>query len=235
MLDIPLFIRGGYAFVSVVRDASRLDRVFNVVDAITEKPEVARTVVATYRQIPECARALDERPLLGALDMEALGQLPEGTLGRAYADFIKGNGLDPYALMRERRVETDADYVRGHLAETHDIWHVVTGFRTDLAGELGLQAFGLGQFPNRVALALLTAGLLNTLFYAFDDRDARMTQVARGWLLSRKARPFFGVDWKQLWEKPLAEVRAALGVDVDGVDAMIRTYAPATPPLRAAA
>jgi ubiquinone biosynthesis protein Coq4 len=33
--------------------------------------------------------------------------------------------------------------------ETHDIWHVVTGFHTDVAGELGLQAFYLAQFPGR--------------------------------------------------------------------------------------
>jgi hypothetical protein len=40
-----------------------------------------------------------------------------------------------------------------------------------------------------------------------------MTQIARGWLLGRQARPLFGTDWKQLWATPLSEVRTRLGLE----------------------
>lgn len=33
------------------------------------------------------------------------------------------------------------------LSQTHDLRHVLTGFDTSLHGEIGLQAFYLGQFP----------------------------------------------------------------------------------------
>jgi ubiquinone biosynthesis protein COQ4 len=125
---------------------------------------------------------------------------------------MRRHGLDPSALPTHP-VKDDGSFIEAHLRETHDVWHVVTGFEPDVAGELGLQAFYLAQFPNHVAMAILTAGMLNTLIYGFEDSAARMTQIARGWLLGRKARPFFGTDWKQLWATPLSEVRTRLGLE----------------------
>ena len=54
--------------------------------------------------------------------------------------------LDPKDILVPENVGSDFDYVRAHLRETHDVWHPVTGFDTDVAGELGLQAFYLAQF-----------------------------------------------------------------------------------------
>lgn len=172
-----------------------------------------------YRRMPHGARALQEKPRLGKIDLETLGKLPEGTLGHEYARFMRRHGLDPASLPL-KPVESDATFVEAHLRETHDLWHVVTGFEPNVAGELGLQAFYLAQFPNRVALAILSAGLMNTLLYAFDDSVARMTQIARGWLLGRQARPLFGTHWKELWATPIAEVRARLGLELKAADAV---------------
>ncbi len=154
-----------------------------------------------YRQLSTGAQALRDKPRLGRIDMEALAQLPAGTLGHEYAHFMRRHGLDPSSLPLHP-VEDDISFIEAHLRETHDIWHVVTGFGPDVASELGLQAFYLAQVPNRVAMAILSAGMLNTLIYGFDDSGARMTQIARGWTLGRQARPLFGTDWKQLWSTP---------------------------------
>ncbi|HVK75258.1 MAG TPA: hypothetical protein VM734_18135 [Kofleriaceae bacterium] len=40
---------------------------------------------------------------------------------------------------------------------------------------------------------------------------------ARGWQLGKTARQLIGVRWDELWEQPLAEVRARLDLPVDGV------------------
>jgi ubiquinone biosynthesis protein COQ4 len=98
--------------------------------------------------------------------------------------------------------------VRAHLYETHDFWHVMTGFDTDVAGEVGLQAFYLAQFPARLAAVLIGLMFLNTFLYRFDDRDRRMDAMVRGWKLGRDARPLFGVRWDTMWSTPLADVRA---------------------------
>jgi ubiquinone biosynthesis protein Coq4 len=35
----------------------------------------------------------------------------------------------------------DTSYLLLRLRQTHDLWHVVTGFSTNVPGELGLKAF----------------------------------------------------------------------------------------------
>jgi ubiquinone biosynthesis protein COQ4 len=217
MFALPLIVRGGHAFLRIAQDPNRLDEVFRLIESINENPRISQQLVEGYRQTPPGARALQDKPRLGTIDLEALSRLPEGTFGHEYARFMRRHGLDPSSLPL-KSVENDASFIEAHLRETHDLWHVVTGFEPNVAGELGLQAFYLAQFPNRVALAILSAGLLNTLIYAFEDTGARMTQIARGWLLGRQARPLFGMDWKQLWATPLSEVRTRLGLELKAAD-----------------
>lgn len=207
------------AVLRLVRDPRRLDEVFRIADAM-ESAEIAERVEAEFRENAEHLEALRERPRLGRVQVGRLARMPEGTLGRAFADFLIDNELDPEDI-EVNAVRTDFDYVRAHLRETHDIWHVATGFRTDVAGELGLQAFYLAQFRAPLAAMLLTVGMANTLFYAMDDRDARMRAIARGWILGKRARSLFGYRWAERLERPLAEVRRELGLDVEGVDEAI--------------
>jgi ubiquinone biosynthesis protein COQ4 len=167
---------------------------------------------------------LRERPRLGPVDPHALCTLPPGTLGRAFAEHILGNGLNLNALP-QLPARTDAEYVRAHLLEVHDIWHVLTGFATHVAGELGLQAFSLAQLGSPFAAGIITGGLANTLFFAFPERDVRMRSIVRGWLLGKRARPLFGGAWARMWERPLEEVRTAFGLDLEGVDALLPAVA----------
>jgi len=150
------------------------------------------------------------------VDVKALATLPEGTLGRAYAHHMLDLGLDPRSLTEE--ADRAGNFLRAHMLESHDVWHVVTGFRTDVRGELGLQGFYLGNFPiGGPPLAITAIGLVHALVYARTESDAIVAEIVRGYLLGRRAKPMFGVDWAALWEKPLAEVRARFAIDTDGV------------------
>ena len=122
--------------------------------------------------------------------------------------------LDPSALPT-LEANDDSGYLRAHLYETHDIWHAVTGFRTDVAGELGLQAFNLAQFPSRLAVGLLAMGLLNAVIFHFDETERRMAQITRGWAMGKLARPLFGTEWASMWGQKMDDVRRDLGIDLD--------------------
>jgi ubiquinone biosynthesis protein Coq4 len=206
--------RLGYAkalwgFVDLVRHPEHLDRVFELADSLASRPviEKMRDHVAADAQ---GAAALRDKPRL-AVRVDALASLPEGTLGRAFADHLKKNGLDP-ASIPSLPGSTDLEFVRAHLYETHDVWHAVTGFETDVAGELGLQSFYAAQMPGGLPLLLMAVGFLNAAFFATDEGQRRVEAVARGWQMGRRARPLFGVSWGELWARPLAEVRETLGV-----------------------
>ncbi len=206
-------------FVSLVRDPRQIDGVFTITDAL-RTPEAVQPMIDWFRRDAVGARSLEERPRLD-LDLDRLGKLPTGTLGRAYVDHMRGNGFDPKGFPNLPSSDP-IEFVTAHLYDTHDIWHVVGGFGTDVAGELGLQAFYLAQFPAKLGVTLLAAGMLNTLGpIGFEDRDRRMREVVRGWLLGRTSKALFGVRWDDLWDVPVTEVRARLGIDPDAVEARL--------------
>ncbi|MCU1281537.1 MAG: hypothetical protein JWM53_5083 [bacterium] len=211
-------VQAGTAFVRLAMDMSRLDEVFHLGDGLVDA-ETLRAMAERGREHAAGAAALRERPHVH-LDLRTLRALPTGTLGRQYALMMDRNGLDP-ASIPTLPDDDEGKYVRSHLYETHDLWHVVTGFGTDVAGELGLQAFYQAQLPGKLPSAILAAGFVNTLVYSFAQRDVRMREIARGWLLGRRSQQLFGVRWDDYLARPLDEVRARLGLEVDAVDAIL--------------
>ncbi|MCA9611009.1 MAG: hypothetical protein KC619_35690 [Myxococcales bacterium] len=217
-------LKAARAVARIVADPTRLEEVFVLAD-LSEKSPQLHEMIATLRQDPEVDAIFDAKPRLGALDQDALGKLPEGTLGRAYADFMRARGLRHEDLELVKSDASDVDWVRNHLRETHDLWHVLTGFDTDVAGELGLQAFYLAQLEGPLPVLLLTVGMINTLVRDLGDARHRVHAIARGWVLAQRARSLFGLPFAERWEQPLAELRAEYALDVEGVDA----YLAATP------
>lgn len=208
-------IRGYHAlrcYVVLAKDPGRLDVVFGLREALTDEKRLA-TVLASLEADPHHRAALTARRRMTRIDLSALAKLPEGTLGRCFAENMRAQGLDPADLPR-LDANDPGSFVAAHLYETHDIWHTVTGFATDIPGELGLQAFYAAQLPLPLPIAILSAGLMNTLLFAIHEREARMDAIVRGWELGRRAKPLFGRAWDEMWEMPLEEVRAALALDV---------------------
>ncbi len=206
-----LALRAGRAFLSLVRNPSKLDDVFVILDGL-EKTQAGADIAREFTDNPGLASAFAGRKVLAPLNLEALARLPLGTLGRAFADEMIARKLDPADIQSRPDDGSDASFVFRHLRETHDVWHTVTGFDVDVAGELGLQAFYLSQFRARLALIILSMGLLNTCFYAIEDRERRMDAIARGWRLGRQTKGIFGFDWAAHWSMPLEEVRVKLGL-----------------------
>lgn len=203
----------------VAKNPDRLDEVIAIADRLGET-DAFRAIVAHLEAQPGGRAVMADRPRVD-LDLPRLRLLPDGSFGREAARFLDVRGLDPADLPR-RAADDGPSWVRAHLFESHDLWHVVTGFDTDVAGEAGLQAFYLAQFPARLATILLGIVMLNTFVWKFDDKDARMDAIARGWQLGRGAGQLLGVRWADLWPVPLVEVRARLAVPTAGVAALAR-------------
>jgi ubiquinone biosynthesis protein Coq4 len=206
----------------LVKDPNRLEEVFGIADELSrEDPEGMEIMLSHARQSPSGARALAARRLVGVPELTSLRRLPAETFGRSVATFLDARGLDPKSLP-ERTASDEGEYLIAHLYETHDLWHVATGFDTDVVGELGLQAFYAAQVQGKLPLVLLAIGFINTFLYAFAERNARFESIARGWRMGRRARPFIGVRWDELWNKSLDEVRRELGVVLEeGKDAVL--------------
>ena len=163
----------------------------------------------------------EERSLVDRLsDREYLLSLPEGSLGRVYADFTERENISPdgHVDASNDAPENDtADYprrvlFRERLRDMHDLWHVVTGYGRDLIGEAALLSFTYRQTRNRgigfiVAVAYLRSG---------REFPQERVLIRDGFRRSGKAEWLPGADWEALLERPLDEVRRTLGVEPAG-------------------
>lgn len=205
------------ALRALVRNPDETKHVFELIDALSGRS--GERLYERFRSTPSGARILaEQRELLPTLaNREALLALPAGSLGRCYAEFMGreqisadglveasmegGRGPDP-ALPAERRL------VGARMRDQHDLWHVVTGYGRDLVGEAAVLAFTYAQTRNRgigaiVAMAWWKAGAQAPWVRPFL-RDAYRRGKRSAWLPAQ--------DWEALLARPLAEVRAQLGV-----------------------
>lgn len=209
------FLLGIRAFFRVCKDIHRLDEIIAVSNKIAvSRPQLIVGLMSFIRnQDGLAARALQERPRVGKLSLQTLKNCPEGSLGRGLAEYLTKNNLNPEDLpMLVANNETE--FVRAHFFETHDVWHVVTGFDTSVDGEMGLQAFGIAQYPIALNCLNLAAGIINMAIFSPESRLSRMDQIVKGWQMGRRAKPFFGIHWSQMWDLPLDTVRKDLGIQV---------------------
>lgn len=210
----PLTIaRALYAFAHLAYDpGTGTDRVLGLIADIDDSGG-KQHLLESLGNDERVLEALREKPELGVIDLDALETLPSDSLGAAHAAFLRGHGFDPGDITPDPNVtDEDADYAVNHLRETHDLWHVLTGFGTDVAGELGLQAFYLAQIRGPVPLILLAGGLLNGLRHGSDEVGRRMDNIARGWRLGTQARPLFGIRWAERWGEPIEDIRGELAL-----------------------
>jgi ubiquinone biosynthesis protein Coq4 len=149
-----------------------------------------------------------------------LETLPVGSLGRAYRDYCEREGLDPESFVMVGQAGSQADVLSDELVryaalrhrDSHDLWHVVGGYRTDLAGEAGILGFTLAQTRSPGLLLLFVGGLLHSLVIGWS-RGKTMRRLAwHGVKSGLRARPLSAAPWEDWLDRPLEEVRAELGI-----------------------
>lgn len=206
------------ALQDLARDPDDLPKVFKIIESLpgrslerirarTATTDAGRRLLATR---PELAPRLSDRAALAAL--------PAGTLGRAYLALVERARISPQGIVdastAERAVPPPADdelrWVGERMRDTHDLWHVVTGYDTDVVGELALLAFTFAQAPH------LGIGLI--VGFAYLQRFATLNpEIRRGYRRGKRAAWLPAVAWEELLDQPLDAVRARLGIDAPPV------------------
>ncbi|OUL37532.1 hypothetical protein BV372_00790 [Nostoc sp. T09] len=199
------------SLVCLFKEPGNLDYVYDLEDGL-RKTKANSLVLDWLKTQPEVAQLIQERYIAPIPDIEKLLQYPEGSLGYAYASYIKKSGFDP-GFYRQIQVEDDISYVLLRTRQTHDIWHVITGFNTDGPGEIGLKAFEIAQTRRNLAVALVAVALLLTLIKAPDVLPDLLEQITLGYKMGSKVKPLFAQKWEEHWDKPLYQWRTELGIE----------------------
>jgi ubiquinone biosynthesis protein COQ4 len=211
---LKLNLTSMYGLFRLARNTDATQYVFMIGDAQDTLAESSR--LRGEMRDPFTDRDLEslwhERYAPPPYDIEQLLRLDEATLGGAYARHMHSRGLRPdyYAPETPRH---KLHFLRLRVHQTHDIWHMLTGFGTDAAGEVGLQGFNFAQFTNGQA-ALIAAGaiLRSILRRRYGELERFVEAFCEGFRNGRQARPLLGVKWELLWEEPLDDVRRRFGI-----------------------
>jgi ubiquinone biosynthesis protein COQ4 len=208
--DLP---RARRALAALLRNPDDLPEVFKLINSIGGT--APHRLLRRFRHTETGIRLLRDRPDIvpRLADRAALRALPEGTLGRAYLDFVESEGISPEGI-RDASLE-DApsrpmpevfEYLQHRMRDTHDLWHAVTGYKGDVLGEAAQLAFTLGQFWH-AGVALIVA----TAFIKLSGH-AETGVILEGFRRGRAAEWLPAQDWESLLSLPVDEVRARLKV-----------------------
>ena len=198
------------SFTSMLFGDNSLDTVGELTYGLLETPAYDRLAQYLNRD-PACAVLIRDRYIPPAHDLDALLTLPPDSLGYIYAAQMKKTGFDPN-LHAGMTAQSDAEYVELRLSQTHDLWHIITGFNTSVVGEIGLQAFHLPQFPYPLATMLIANSLISTTLKTPEMLPQLLEAIAQGFQMGRAAKPLFAQKWEEGWEKPLTQWRAELNI-----------------------
>jgi len=196
----------------LARDPGRLDQVLLL--AQTVNAGAVSRAIDLIASDPEGKALLAEQPRIDRahVDLDALERLPDGTLGREYARFLRDNGITPDVFEIPPDVgDPRAAYVMLRMRQSHDLWHVLTGYRPDVRGEILLQAFSYAQTGAPSALIIALFGTLRYgLAFRAPDRRVRPRELRAAYEHGRRAKLLATFRWEQEWATPVAALRDRL-------------------------
>ncbi len=166
------------------------------------------------------ARFAERRALAPLLDdHDSFGPLAPNSVGRAYIDFMKREGLSAAGLVAESeinregevRFDDDLTWFGNRLRDTHDMYHVLSGYGRDALGEAALLAFTHGQQPGRGVIFISFMGfrqMRKTLPGSLDLKAVWREARQNG----RAAEKIVDQDILALLHEPLADARTRLNI-----------------------
>ena len=146
------------------------------------------------------------------MSLERLRQLPENTVGRAYAAWLDNEGVTPDTRDAVRYIDDPEEaYVMQRYRETHDFTHAITGLPIIIEGELAVKAF---EFAN-TALPMTALSLVAYVRLKKAERK-RFRETYLPWALGNglKAEEVINVYWEEELETDADELRTRLGIEV---------------------
>lgn len=196
--------------VSMLFGDNSLQMVGELTEGLLEAPSYD-LVAQRLKQDPASAALIRDRYLPPAHDLDQLLTLPQDSLGYLYAAAMKKTGFDPN-LHRGMVAKSDAHYVEMRISQTHDLWHIVTGFDTSFIDEIGLQAFYLSQFAYPVGTMLVGNSLTSMTLREPEHLPQLIEAIAQGLQMGKTAKSLFAQKWEEGWEKPLTQWQSELNI-----------------------
>ncbi|WP_284125293.1 Coq4 family protein [Parerythrobacter aestuarii] len=206
-------------FSKLVKDKEDTEQVFHIIDALKTRKSV--------RQMEEFL-ATDEAKILLERDEELpkllddharWSQCPPNSLARHYIDFMEREQLTAAGLVaesykfkpKEERLPDLYEWYIERLRDTHDLFHVLTGYGRDPLGEMCLLGFSYEQnhSPGVLFITLMAARQNKKESGLKEPVDAAVREGRR---LGREAQKIAHSDLLSMMSEDIGDVRTRLNI-----------------------
>ena len=213
-------LTGLEGFVTLVNDPTQIRAFYSLHNGLEDSAAML-SFEQTMLSVPGIRQLVQEHYEPAPYTLAQLAQMPAGSLGRAHAERMLADGLDPEVIRKnaesaavdvgEDEVARSARYLTRRRTMTHDIHHTVTGFGTDLPGEVGLSAVYLAQIHHPVSLLYVSAVLLHTMAEP-ELYGKALHRFREGLDIGWKSANLLAQKWELGWQRPLQDWRRELGI-----------------------
>ena len=206
-------------FRKLIADKEDTEQVFHIFECLPRKGFVPDAKAFIDSDVGQ--RLMASEPYLPTIldDHDVLKALPVGTVGRTYVDFMQREGLSAAGLVAEsakmragRPVFTDQmQWYADRLRDTHDLFHILTGYGRDALGEQCVLGFTYGQNRNLGNFFIAYLGGLE-LRRRVKASAPVMSAIRQGQRHGSAAQSIVQQDIRALLAEPLDAARARMNI-----------------------
>lgn len=201
--------------IADANDTTQVFRIMRALNAGAVKPAYDRLLKTS-----EGGRIAYERVELAELlsDPDYVNGFAEGSVGAAYAAFLRETGYSAQGLAEVSRTDDllreaphPYNWLGRRTRDLHDIWHILTGYRADdPLGEACLTGFSYAQTGGLGWALIASAAALRGLTSA--DGKGVAGAIWQGYCNGRRAAWLLGEDIEALLAEPLESARKRLKI-----------------------
>ncbi|AUX69855.1 hypothetical protein CHX26_10480 [Porphyrobacter sp. HT-58-2] len=211
-------LRAVKAFQALIKDKEDTSLVFKIFESLPSNDFMPRVRDLALSEQGEMLRSTE--PSLPEIldDHAALRRTPKGSLAHAYCDFMESEGLSAAGLVAEAERLGRAKYpdlvqwFMERSRDTHDLFHVLTGYGRDALGEQCVLLFTHGQSPSQGHLLIGYAGAANIAKMIKGSKAPVFGAVRQAHRTGKGAPQLMAQPIRELLARPIDEVRAELRI-----------------------
>ncbi len=243
MTDIPVIhpdrpgaqlrpIKAFQHFRNLMADKEDTEQVFHVTNYLRGKRYVTEAMEFLKTPLARRLRASGEYLPDILDDHDALKQMPKGSLADAYVTFMEKEGLSAAGLVAEQKsfaatvkhYDDQLEWYNNRMRDTHDMFHILSGYGRDPLGELSLLGFSYSQNKSLGFLFIAWLGALEERKVAPKGTPI-LKAIREGQRNGKLAQKIGHQDIVSMLPLPLEEVRAKLGIkSPDTYKAILESY-----------
>lgn len=211
-------LRAVRSFQALIKDKEDTSLVFKIFESLPSKSFLPRVRGLALSEHGEFLRTSESRLPDILDDHEALRRSPKGSLGHAYCDFMEAEGLSAVGLVAEAerlgrpKYPDLVQWFMERSRDTHDLFHILTGYGRDALGEACVLLFTHGQAPSQGHLLIGYAGAANIKKMIKGSKAPIMGAVRQAHRTGKGAPRLIEQSIRELLAQPLDDVRAALHI-----------------------